>query len=174
MQDNALAPQDPNTLQYFIERRNGRKRNYIFDYGKSKICDHPEMKVLARGGNVYRCTECNYAFHLTGAYQQPLHNEVILSMFTIMHFAKEFGKDSLGEVLYRRIGQVDGSAHKPVLPKGMSFMDVLNALEDVDVTSEDGGKAALQELLGDVWERQSVELPEGVDDGDKALTGDRD
>jgi hypothetical protein len=165
--------QDPNTLQYYIERRNGRKRDYIFDYSKSRTCDHPSMKALARGGNVYRCLECNYAFHINGAYQQPLHNEAILAAFTLFNFAKEFGRDSLAEVLRRPIGQSDGSMHKPVLPEGKSFMDVLEALEGVNVTSPDGGYLDLKNLIGDLWEGQAA--LEGAVDGDtnKALIGDR-
>lgn len=159
---DALVPQDPNTLDYYIARRNGAKRNYIFDYGKSRVCDHPDMTVIARGGNVYRCKECNYAFHINGAYQQPLHNELILAAFTMMSFSKEFGMDAVGEVLRRPIGQSDGSAHKPVLPEGMSFIDVLNALEGIDVNTEDEGKAALQALVTGLWE--------GKDDANRELT----
>ena len=71
--DNKIEKQtDPtNSLQFYTEARNGKKRDYIWDYGKSRTCDHPELKVVARGGIVYRCLECNYAFHITGAYQQP-------------------------------------------------------------------------------------------------------
>jgi len=159
-----MAP-SPDTLQYYLERRNGAKRAYVFDYSKSKTCDHPEMVALARGGIVYRCTSCNYAFHITGAYQQPLHNEVIMAAFVLMNLSKEFGKDAVGEVLRRPIGQVDGSAHKPVLPEGMSFLDVLEALEGIDVTTEDRGKGALAALVGSLWE--------GHGDNNKALPGDR-
>lgn len=162
MQENSIEARDPQTLRYYIEARNGNKRDYIFDYGTSRTCDHPEMVALARGGNVYRCTACNYAFHINGAYQQPLHNELILASFVIMNFGKEFGMDAVGEVLRTPIGQVDGSQHKPVLPEGMSFMDVMNLLEGVDVTTEDRGKAALQALLGDIWEAQAPRLSEGV------------
>jgi len=172
---NEITPtgQDPNTLRFYVERRNGRKRDYIFDYGKSRKCDHASLKALARGGNVYRCLDCNYAFHINGAYQQPLHNEVILSAFTVFNFAKEFGMDSVGEVLRRPIGQSDGSPHKPVLPEGMSFMDVLEALEGVDVTTPDGGDEELKELIRYLWEGEPA--LEGAVDGDtnKALIGDR-
>ena len=138
-------------LEYFIERRSGKKRNYIFDYHKSKICDHPELRAVARGGIVYRCLKCNYAFHIVGGYQQPLHNEVIQSAFNLFVFAKEFGGESLGEVLRRPIGQHDGTPHKPVLPEGMSFTDVVAMLDEVDVNTEDGGIAQVYKLLDEVW-----------------------
>ena len=140
-----------NTRGYYIERRNTKKRNYIFDYGKSRTCDHPRLQVIARGGIVYRCLDCNYAFHIVGGYQQPLHNEVIQAAFNLLVFSKEFGSDALGEVLRRPIGQHDGSPHKPVLPEGMSFMDVLKLLEGVDVNTEDRGASQVYKLLDEVW-----------------------
>ena len=151
--DNKIVKQtDPtNTLQFYTEARNGKKRDYIWEYGKSRTCDHPELKVIARGGIVYRCLECNYAFHITGAYQQPLHHEVIQGAFSMLLFAKEFGMNSLGEVLRRPIGQSDKTPHKPVLPEGMSFSDVVYALESVDVTAEDGGKEELTSLFDQLW-----------------------
>ena len=139
------------TLDYYVKRRSGKKRNYVFDYGKSRTCDHPEMRLVARGGIVYRCLRCNYAFHIVGGYQQPLHNEVIQSAFNLLVFGKEFGLDSLGEVLKRPIGQHDSSPHKPVLPEGMSFMDVLELLEGVDVNADDGGAEQIYKLLDEVW-----------------------
>ena len=139
------------TLEYFIERRDGNKRNYIFDYGKSRRCDHPNLRVIARGGIVYRCLDCNYAFHIPGAYQQPLHNEVIQSAFNMLVFSKEFGSDALGEVLRRPIGQSDGTEQKPVLPEGMSFTDVMRLLDDIDVNTLDGGMATLYKMLDEVW-----------------------
>jgi hypothetical protein len=139
------------TLEYFIKNRNGNKRNYIFDYGKSRRCDHPNLRVIARGGIVYRCLDCNYAFHIPGAYQQPLHNEVIQSAFNMLVFSKEFGSDALGEVLRRPIGQSDGTEQKPVLPEGMSFTDVMQLLDDIDVNALDGGMATLYKMLDEVW-----------------------
>jgi hypothetical protein len=139
------------TLEYFIQQRNGNKRNYIFDYGKSRRCDHPNLRVIARGGIVYRCLDCNYAFHIPGAYQQPLHNEVIQSAFNMLVFSKEFGSDALGEVLRRPIGQSDGTEQKPVLPEGMSFTDVMQLLDDIDVNALDGGMATLYKMLDEVW-----------------------
>jgi len=138
-------------LDFFVEARNGFKRNYIYDYGESKTCDHTEMKSIARGGIGYRCTKCNYAFHIVAAYQQPLHNEIIQSMFNVLGFAKEFGTDSLQEVLRRPIGQNDGSSQKPVLPEGMSFEEAVALLEQVDVTTEDGGAEQLEALLETAW-----------------------
>lgn len=145
-----LVPE--NTLDFYVQARNGKKRDYIYDYGESRTCDHSTMKVIARGGIVYRCMDCNYTFHITGAYQQPYHNEVIMAAFTMLGFAKEFGMNAVGEVLRRPIGQNDGSQHKPVLPEGMSFMDVLDALEEVDVNTLDQGAAELRALIEHVWE----------------------
>jgi hypothetical protein len=144
-----LVPEQ--TLEYFIERRGGNKRNYIFDYGKSRRCDHPNLRGIARGGIVYRCLDCNYTFHIPGAYQQPMHNEVIMAAFTMLVFSKEFGSDALGEVLRRPIGQHDGTEQKPVLPEGMSFTDVLALLEGIDVNETDGGVAQLYTMLEQVW-----------------------
>ena len=59
--------------------------------------------------------------------------------------------NSLGEVLRRPIGQSDQTPHKPVLPEGMSFSDVVYALEGVDVTAEDGGKKELTSLFDQLW-----------------------
>jgi len=145
------------TLDFYVSARDGRKRNYIYDYKKSTTCDHPSLKVVARGGIVYLCMECNYTFHITGAYQQPWHNEVIMAFFTVLGFSKEHGMAALGEVLRRPIGQMDGSPHKPVLPEGMSFIDTLRALEEVDVNTDDKGAAKLRELIEAVWEAPVVQ-----------------
>lgn len=160
----ASLPED--TLQFYIEARNGKKRNYIFDYGVSRTCDHSNLRVIAKGGIVYRCPDCNYAFHLTGAYQQPLHNEVIMAAFVLLNFSKEFGEAAIGEVLRRPIGQNDGSAHKPVLPEGMSFVDVLDALEEVDVNTPDQGAKQLRALIDHVWEGGQPALEPALIEGD--------
>ena len=140
------------SLDYYVKARNGKKRNYIFDYGKASKCDHPTMKIVARGGNMYRCIDCNYVHQWPGAITWPMHFSVIQGAFQIMNFAKEFGMASLGEVLRRPIGQSDSSPHKAVLPEGKSFLDVLEELDEVDTTSEDGGEAQLKELIGSLWE----------------------
>lgn len=153
-EQNGLEPLSfipEHSLQYFVQRRNGKKRPYIYDFSKMKKCDHPSLRAIARGGIVYRCLDCNYAFHITGAYAQPLHNEVIMSAFTLLVFSKEHGSDALGEVLRRPIGQHDNSPHKPVLPEGYSFADVLALLDNIDVTAEDGGVAQLYKTLDEVW-----------------------
>lgn len=160
------------TLQFYVEARNGKKRNYIFDYGNSRSCDHSTMKVIARGGIVYRCLDCNYTFHITGAYQQPYHNEVIMAAFTILGFSKEFGMNAVGEVLRRPIGQNDGSMHKPVLPEGMSFVDVLDALEEIDVNAVDGGQDQLRELISHVWEGERPELVASLGTKEQLEEGD--
>jgi len=139
------------TLDYAVAARGERKRNYIFRYGKAITCDHPTMTLIARGGNIYRCPDCNYTFQWPGAIVQPLHHNVIMGAFTLLNFAKEFGMASMQEVLRRPIGQGDGTPHKAVLPEGMSFMDVLEELEQIDTTSPDGGAAQLRQMLDDVW-----------------------
>jgi hypothetical protein len=151
-QEQALAETSPGrTLDYFIKARNGNKRDYIQDYKKSKTCPHNTLTALAIGGTWYRCRDCNYAFDIVAAYQQPLHNLVIGGFLNALSFAKEFGGDALGEVLRRPIGQSDGTGHKPVLPEGMSFTDAISLLESVDVNAEDGGVEALKALLEEVW-----------------------
>lgn len=144
--------EEEHTLDFYVQARDGRKRNYIYDYGESITCDHSNLKSIARGGIVYLCLDCNYTFHLTGAYQQPWHNEVIMAFFTIMGFTKEHGMDALGEVIRRPIGQMDGSPHKPVLPEGLSFLDTLKALEEVDINTDDKGAKQLRVMLEQLWE----------------------
>jgi hypothetical protein len=139
------------SLDFYIKARNGRKRNYIFDYSKAKNCSHPQLVEMAIGGTWYRCTQCNYALCITSAYMQPVHNVAIGSLFNLMHFSKEFGMNSLNEVVRRPIGQLDGTLHKPVIPEGMSLNDALAALEEINVNDTDGGKEALRTLLAEVW-----------------------
>lgn len=166
--DREVAEYKPDhTLDFYVEARNGKKRNYIYDYGKSIKCDHPQLKVLAKGDIEYVCTTCEYVFVFPGAYQRPRHHSVVSSMFKIMNFVKEFGNDSFQEVLRRPLGQGDGSPQKPVLPEGMSFMDVVAQLEGVDTTSEDGGAEELQALVTSMWESTPQQLKEGVRDDDE-------
>jgi hypothetical protein len=139
------------TLDYYVERRNGNKKNYVFDYGESKTCPHKTMKQIMGGWNWYRCEDCNYAFFIMTAWQAPLHNVALEGAFAMMHFAKEFGMDSLGEVLRRPIGQADGTAQKPALPEGFDFMETLQLLEQIDVNAEDGGRAQLEALQDSTW-----------------------
>ena len=141
------------TLEFYKTERsaNGNKRNYIADYGKSRSCEHTHLRVTARAGISYRCLDCNYVFTVPGAHQEPMHHRVILGLLEAFHFSKEFGMDSLGEVLRSPIGQSDGTAHKPVLPEGMSFVDVLHLLEDINVTTEDGGAKQLYAAIDEVW-----------------------
>jgi hypothetical protein len=141
------------TLEFYKTERsaNGNKRNYIADYGKSRSCEHTNLRVTARGGISYRCLDCNYVFTFPGAHQEPMHHRVILGLLEAFHFSKEFGMDALGEVLRTPIGQSDGTAHKPVLPEGMSFVDALKALEEVDATTPDHGAQQLYEMVDEVW-----------------------
>ena len=138
-------------LTLYIGAKSGKKRPYVYGFHKSRTCSHPQLVALSIGGNWYRCTDCNYAFDIVAAYQQPLHNLVIGGMLNALHFAKEYGIESLQTVLRTPIGQYDGEAHKPVLPDGMSFMDAAKLLEEVDVNTSDGGKAQLTKLLEDKW-----------------------
>lgn len=173
------------SLDYWVKTRSAEKRNYIFDYAKAKVCDHPEMKIVARGGNMYRCTECQYVHQWPGAITWPLHFSVIQGAFQMLGFAKEFGMASLQEVLRRPIGQTDGTPHKPVLPEGMGFMDVLQELEKIDVTQPDGGLRQLREMLDEIWvgpkekalqaadsERQQRQLEEAKET--QAIKGEHD
>ena len=139
------------SLDFYVKKRAGNKREYIFRYKKARKCDHPTMQIIARGGNMYRCTECNYSFQWPGAIVWPLHFTVLQGAFQIMSFVKEFGEDALEEVFRTPIGQTDGTPHKPVLPEGMSFSDVLQEMEAIDVTTADGGKSTLATLLDKVW-----------------------
>lgn len=148
-----FLPEEEKTLEFYRTKRraSGKKRNYIFDYGTSRTCDHANLRAIAKGGIVYRCMDCNWTFHIPGAYAQPIHNELIMAMFTIFNFSKEFGMDAVNEVLRTPIGQSDGTAHKPVLPEGMSAFDVMTLLEEVDVNTEDGGAKQLYKLIDEVF-----------------------
>jgi hypothetical protein len=174
-------PPPEQTLDYFVKARNGNKRNYIFDYKKSKTCTHPELTEMILGTGWYRCKVCNYAFCIVGAIQQPLHNVIQSSFQLMLHSAKEFGANSIGEILRTPRGQSDGTPHKPALPEGMSIVDAMNALEEIDVNVEDGGKAQLHEMLELLWVgpkqralaeedkagQEGRELKEGTDGSDQ-------
>jgi hypothetical protein len=149
-----IAPEEfvpEHTLDYYVEQRADNKRNYIFRYKDALKCDHPTMRLVARGGNVYVCPDCKYTFQWPGAIVYPQHFNVIMGAFTMLNFAKEYGMDSLQEVLRRPIGQTDGTPHKPVLPEGMNFYDAMLALEDVDTTAADGGMKQLTEMVDALW-----------------------
>tara|TARA_Y100000310_G_scaffold252550_2_gene259264 strand:+ start:871 stop:1515 length:645 start_codon:yes stop_codon:yes gene_type:complete len=148
---DVVAFQSQHTLDYYVEKRADNKRNYIFRFQKAQNCDHPTMKIVARGGNIYRCPDCNYTFQWPGAIVWPQHFNVIMSAFTMLNFAKEYGLDSLNEVLRRPIGQTDGTPHKPVLPEGLSFYDTIHALEAIDTSQEDGGQQQLLALVESLW-----------------------
>ena len=147
----ARVPEPELTKDYYIERRNGKKRNYIYDFAKARRCTHPHLTELAIGGSWYRCDDCNYAFNIVASSMQPLHNLVIGGILNALHFAKEYGGDSFNEVLRTPIGQYDGTSHKPAIPEGMTFADAIAALEVIDVNSEDHGQAELREVLESQW-----------------------
>jgi len=144
-------PAQENTLDYYVKRRDPKKRDYIHSYGKAKSCPHPRLTSLSIGGTWYRCEECNWAYCIVAGYAQPLHNLVIGSAMNMMHFAKEHGTEALQEVLRRPIGQYDGTPHKPVLPEGKSWDDALELLDEVNVTTDDQGRKELAELLDSEW-----------------------
>jgi hypothetical protein len=139
------------TRDFYIEARNGHKRDYVYDVHRANRCPHPRMVALSIGGNWYRCEDCNYAFDIVAAYAQPLHNLVIGGLLNALHFAKEHGTNALQEVLRTPIGQYDGTPQKPVLPEGMDFEDTVAALEAVNVNAEDGGHAQLSALVDTLW-----------------------
>lgn len=141
-----------NTLDFHVQARSGKKRNYIYDYRKARRCTHPSLKALAIGGSWYRCEECNYAYCIVSGFMQPLHQVVRGSLLMALGFAKEHGMHALQEVARRPGGQYDGTAHKPVLPEGMSFSDAAWLLDEViDVNVPDGGRAQLTALQDEVW-----------------------
>jgi hypothetical protein len=148
------------SLQYWVDARNGKKRNYIFDYADSSKCTHSRLKELVQGANWYRCEQCNYAFFIMTAYQQPLHSVVLAGLQNALHFSKEFGMDALQEVARRPTGQYDGSEHKPVLPEGMDFVDTLRMLEGIDINAPDGGESQLRSVQRGAWNGRGF-LPDG-------------
>ena len=136
----------------------GRKRPYIYNFHKARICSHPNLVAMSIGGSAYRCTECNYSFDIVAANMQPLHNRVLGDMFNVLHFAKEFGGFALQEVLRTPIGQYDSSPHKPAIPDGHTIFDALLLLDQVDVTVADGGKGQVAALLEQVWTNDQERL----------------
>lgn len=144
-------PQPEHTLDFFVKKRAKNKRPYIFRYKKARVCDHPTMRILARGSTWYSCPDCNYSFDIIGANIWPRHFTAIMGMFLALGFAKDFGTDAFFEVLRTPIGQTDGTPHKPVLPEGMSFYDTIHALEAIDTSQEDGGQQQLLALVESLW-----------------------
>lgn len=118
---------DPNDLpeDYVAGGKTEGKPQYIFSFHTSTTCDHPYLEVMQRGGNMYRCLRCNYAYFMMGGIQWPLHWTVIQAAQTMQYFARRFGVEAIGEVLSRPIGQPDKHPQVPVLPDGMSFFDLL-------------------------------------------------
>lgn len=108
------------------------KRDYIFSFGNARKCDHPTLRIIARGSNTYRCLECNYAFRISSADMWPLHWLPIMAGFEIMSFVKEFGVEALEKVYTTPIGQIDGTPQKPILPEGKSFKDVIGEMDNLD------------------------------------------
>ena len=139
------------TLDWYLAKRNGKKRDYIFSVSKMKTCPHNHLHAMVTGGIKYRCEDCNWCFDIVTTYAQPLHNVVVGSMLQALHFAKEFGIDNLQEVLRTPKGQHELDYHLPALPEGMSFWDALEALETIDVNAPDRGAGELRQLFEEKW-----------------------
>ena len=142
----------------FEVKGNGHKKDYTFRYGKARSCDHPNLVLITRGTQMYRCTECNYAHWIQSAITWPLHWVPLMGMMQIGYFVKEFGKEALEQAFREPIGTMDGSEHKPVIPKGKTMMDVLNDLDGFDSLME-----GMQERT---WE-----LPQGEQNELQAVPG---
>ena len=152
MLEREKPPEDAaKTLDFYIERRNGKKRDYVFGVDKMRRCPHNHLQALSTGGTWYRCRDCNWAFGITVAYAQPLHNMVVGGLLNALWFAKEFGMEALQEVARTPKGQYELNYHLPALPEGMSFNDAVEVMDKIDVTVKDGGAAQLYELLEKHW-----------------------
>ncbi len=152
-EEKALDGVLPQTLtyRYYVKARNGKKRDFIYDFAKARKCPHPNLVATAMGGNTYRCTECNYFYTIVTAYAEPMHLATVKAAYQLLHFSKEFGVEALQEVLRQPHGQSDGTPQKGVLPEGMNFADVLAALESVNVNTPDRGAAELRTLVESTW-----------------------
>ena len=158
--ENQLTPSEQHperTLEYALEARGTNKRNYKFDYGESKNCNHDSLKSLVKGTQLYRCMDCNYVFSFVAAWQQPMHHAFVQGLMISQAFAKEFGYEAALEVAHRDLGQIDGTPQKPALPDGMTIEDTWELFDKVDVTAEDGGREELRELYEQMWELPSEE-----------------
>ena len=158
--ENQLTPSEQHperTLEYALEARGTNKRNYKFDYGESKNCNHDSLKSLVKGTQLYRCMDCNYVFSFVAAWQQPMHHAFVQGLMISQAFAKEFGYEAALEVAHRDLGQIDGTPQKPALPDGMTIEATWELFDKVDVTAEDGGRQELRELYEQMWELPSGE-----------------
>ena len=158
--ENQLTPSEQHperTLEYALEARGTNKRNYKFDYGESKNCNHDSLKSLVKGTQLYRCMDCNYVFSFVAAWQQPMHHAFVQGLMISQAFAKEFGYEAALEVAHRDLGQIDGTPQKPALPDGMTLEETWKLFDKVDFTSEDEGKEELRKLYEQMWELPSEE-----------------
>lgn len=152
----ALLPsqreQDPaKTLDWYIQKRNGKKRDYVFSVSKMRTCPHNHLHAMVVGGIKYRCEDCNWCFDIVTTYAQPLHNVVVGSLLQVMHSAKEFGIDAVQEMLRTPKGQHEYDYHLPALPEGISFWDAVQAMEQIDINRPDQGAGQLRALLERYW-----------------------
>ena len=143
------------TLEYALEARGANKRPYVFDYVKSKNCNHDTLKSYIKGYQRYRCADCHYVFNIVAATQQPMHHLFVESIMNTQAFVKEFGLAAALEVAHRDLGQLDGTPQKPALPDGMTIEDTWELFDKVDVTAEDEGKEELRKLYEQMWELPS-------------------
>lgn len=139
------------SLDYYIQARNGNKRDYIYDFGVARKCPHRHLMATAIGGNTYRCDDCNYFFTIVTAYAEPMHLATVKAAYQLLHFGKEFGVNALQEVLRQPHGQSDGSPQKGVLPEGMTLQDAILSLEQVNVHTPDRGDAEMKAIVESLW-----------------------
>ena len=140
------SPQEENTRDHFVAKRSDGKRNYTFSYSKSRKCTHPRLTEMVIGASIYRCEECNFAFTITAGAAMPLHHVPKLAFQQLGYFIKEFGVDSLQEVIRWKTGNADGTPFKPAVPEGMSVLELWGLLETIITDVEDGGKEQFREV----------------------------
>lgn len=154
------------TYAYTVKARNGKKRDYIYDFSKARKCPHRHLVATAVGGNTYRCPDCNYFYTIVTAYAEPMHLAVVKAAYQLLHFGKEFGAPALEEVLRQPHGQHEDGPQMGVLPDGMTLVDAVLALEQVNVHSPDRGDAEMRALVEAIWP-STVEIKRRI----KALRG---
>jgi len=159
-----LAKAESHPLDFKAKKRRTSKKPYIFSFGFAKSCTHPTLKEVVQGSNKYRCERCNYDFWLPSATMWPAHWGWIMSAFELMKGVKDFGLESVNEVLHQKIGQYDHKEQKPVLPEGKSLMDVLHDMDDVDVEALAG--EVLPRLMEGSQNGRSSDDQEDEDDTD--------
>ncbi len=152
MEGEELSTVEPEkTLDFYVQARDGKKRDYIFNMTKVKTCSHPELEEIVTGGQFYRCKRCNMGQVIVTAYAMPLHHMAKLGVQQALWFAKQFGGSSLQEVLRRPSGQHELDYHLAALPEGMDIDDAIAAFDQIDVNTDDEGKQQLLEMYEELW-----------------------